>query len=97
MCGAGGSERGRDTDYSIFKGRTKDDSALVQGQEPIEQEAEIADYVENTLSTNPKIQAVLIKAEGEVKTGAVETVKRGVANSELGRTRQLFVAVESTQ
>ena len=85
-----------DMDYTILKGRTKDDANRIQSDEPIEQEREIAEYVENTLSSNPKIQAVLIKAEGEVKTGAVETAKRGIAASELGRTRNLFVAVETT-
>ncbi len=63
----------------------------------MEQEEQIAEYVEQTLSRNPVIQTILIKAEGEVTTGAVETVKRGVAGSELGLTRKLYVAVESTQ
>ena len=86
-----------DDDYKIYKGRTKDESAVITATEPIDQEAEIAEFVENELSRNPKIQAVLIKAEGDVKTGAVETVKRGIAGSALGVTRQLFVAVESKQ
>ena len=67
------------------------------GDDAIEQEEQIAEYVENELSRNPKIQVILIKAEGDVKTGAVETVKRGVAGSELGLTRKLYVAVETTQ
>lgn len=86
-----------DDDYTIFKGRTKSGSDAVVGDNPIEQEEQIAQYVEDTLSRNPKIQAILIKAEGDVKTGAVETVKRGVAGSELGLTRRLYVAVETAQ
>lgn len=84
-------------EYKIYKGRTKDDAAIVAATEPIDQEAEIADYVESTLSRMPKLQGVMIKAEGEVKTGVIETVKRGVAGSELALTRQLYVAVESPQ
>jgi len=86
-----------DGDYTIFKGRTKSGSDAVVGDDPIEQEEQIAQYVEDALSRNPKIQAILIKAEGDVKTGAVETVKRGVAGSELGLTRRLYVAVETAQ
>ena len=86
-----------DDDYTIFKGRTKSGSDAVVGDNPIEQEEQIAQYVEDTLSRNPKIQAILIKAEGDVKAGAVETVKRGVAGSELGLTRRLYVAVETAQ
>lgn len=86
-----------DDGYTIYKGRTKDNAAAVVGDDPVEMESQIAEYVEDTLSRNPKIQAVLIKAEGDVKTGAVETVKRGVAGSDLGLTRRLYVAVETTQ
>ncbi len=86
-----------DDDFSIYKGLSKSDANKVTGDDPVEQEEQIAEYVEETLSRNPKIQAVLIKAEGEVTTGAVETAKRGVAGSELGLTRQLYVGVESTQ
>ena len=86
-----------DDDFTIFKGRTKSGANAVVGDDPIEQEQQIADYVEDTLSRNPKIQAVLIKAEGDVRVGAVETVKRGVAGSELGLTRRLYVAVETAQ
>ncbi len=86
-----------DDDYTIYKGRTKSKSDAVVGDDAIEQEEQIAEYVENELSRNPKIQVILIKAEGDVKTGAVETVKRGVAGSELGLTRKLYVAVETTQ
>ena len=86
-----------DDDFSIYKGLSKSDANKVTGDDPVELEEQIAEYVEETLSRNPKIQAVLIKAEGEVTTGAVETAKRGVAGSELGLTRQLYVGVESTQ
>ncbi|MCH2181730.1 MAG: biopolymer transporter ExbD [Mariniblastus sp.] len=86
-----------DDEYSIYKGLTKAGADKIVGDDPVEQEEQIAQYVEETLSRNPTIQTILIKAEGEVTTGAVETVKRGVAGSELGLTRKLYVAVESTQ
>ncbi len=86
-----------DDEYSIYKGLTKSGADKIVGDDPVEQEEQIAEYVEQTLSRNPVIQTILIKAEGEVTTGAVETVKRGVAGSELGLTRKLYVAVESTQ
>ena len=86
-----------DDDFTIFNGRTKSGADKVTGDDPVEQEEQIAEYVEESLSRNPQLQIVLIKAEGDVKTGAVETVKRGVAGSELGLTRKLYVAVETTQ
>ncbi len=86
-----------DDEYTIYKGRTKSGADAVVGDDPIEQEEQIADYVEQTLSRNPEIMKILIKAEGDVRTGAVETCKRGVAGSELGLTRQLYVAVETAQ
>ena len=79
---------------NIYKGRAKDDSALVQGDEAIDKEAEIGEYVESQLSARPQVTAILIKAEGDVRTGAVQMVKRGIAGSELAETRQIFVAVE---
>ena len=79
---------------NIYKGRAKDDAALVQGEEEIDKEGEIADYVENQLSARPQVTAILIKAEGDVRTGAVETVRRGISGSDLAETRQIFVAVE---
>jgi hypothetical protein len=46
------------------------------------------------LSRHPDFQAVLIKAEGEVTTGMVQTVKRGVSMSEMAKTRRIFLAVK---
>lgn len=79
---------------NIYKGRAKDDGKLVQGADPIDREADIAGFVEDQLSLRPEVQAILIKAEGKVTTGTIETIKRGIAGSELASTRQIFIAVE---
>ncbi|MDB4778201.1 biopolymer transporter ExbD [bacterium] len=81
--------------YLIFKGRSKDPEDQVAEGEETDQEAEIADYVENEFSSHPKLEAVLIKGEGQVLTKAIEVAKRGAGGSELARSRKLFVGVES--
>ncbi len=81
--------------YKIFKGRSKEKEDQVADGEPTDQEAEIADYVENEFSSHPKLEAVLIKGEGEVITKAIEIAKKGASGSELARSRKLFVGVES--
>ena len=81
----------------IFKGKGKEESARVPDGEPIEQEGNVADYVEQQLSSKPEISAILIKAEANVKTKFVELVKRGISTSELGRDRQIYVGVEEEQ
>lgn len=84
-------------EYRIYKGRSMDDADRVADGEATDQEAEIADYVENEFSKRPKLEAVLIKGEGEVSTGAIEIAKRGAGGSELARTRRLYVGVEANQ
>lgn len=81
--------------YVIYKGRSKDDEDQVAAGEPSDQEAEIAEYVEEEFSRRPKLEAVLIKAEGEVSVAAVEVAKRGAGKSELAQTRKLYVGVEA--
>lgn len=82
-------------EYKIFKGRSMDEKDQVANGEETDQEAEIAEYVENEFSKRPKLEAVLIKGEGQVSTGAIEVAKRGAGKSDLARTRQLYVGVES--
>jgi len=81
-------------DSFIFKGRGKEESAMIPDGDPIVREGAIADYVEQELSARPEVTAILIKAEANVKTKAVELVKRGISGSELGRERQIYVGVE---
>jgi biopolymer transport protein ExbD len=81
----------------IYQGRGKEESSRIPDGDPIEQEAMIADYVEQQLSARPEVTAILIKAEANVRTGAVESVKRGIAGSELGREREIYVGVEEDQ
>lgn len=83
--------------HFIYKGRGKEDTALIPDGDPIEQESMIADYVEQELSARPEVTAILIKAEGNVRTGAVELVKRGISGSDLGRERDIYVGVEEEQ
>jgi biopolymer transport protein TolR len=81
--------------FEIYKGDTSDNpTALIRETDPLVIEAEVADYVEKEFSRHPEFQAVLIKAEGEVTTGIVQTVKRGVSLSEMAKTRRIFLAVK---
>jgi biopolymer transport protein TolR len=83
--------------YEIYTGRSMgEDSKIPQGDEEAYETA-IGDYVENELSAFPTKTSVLIKAEGDVTTGSVELVKRGIAQSELAKTREIFVGVEEEQ
>lgn len=78
----------------IFKGRSTDEGNLIQGTEKIDIENEVTAYVEEQLSAEPQLQAVLIKAEGDVRHGNVELVRRGVSASSLAETRQIYVGVD---
>ncbi len=80
--------------FEIYKSASADAGTLVQETDPLQIEQEVADYVETELSRHPDFQAVLIKAEGEVTTGIVQTVKRGVSMSEMAKTRRIFLAVK---
>ena len=80
--------------YVVYKGKSMNDEDRLSSTEPEDQEAEIGDFVDNDLSQFPGKTAIMIKAEGDVKTGVVEMVKRGVSRAELAETRQIFVGVE---
>lgn len=82
---------------SIFKGTSMGDDTKIPDADHETQEEVIGAYVENELSTNPTKDAILIKAEGKVKTGMVEMVKRGVAASELAQSRKIYVGIEEEQ
>jgi len=82
---------------AIFKGRSMGDDTKVADGDEETQEEEIAAYVENELSTYPTKEAILIKAAGKVKTGMVEMVKRGVNQSDLAKSRRIFVGIEEEQ
>ena len=81
----------------VYKGRSMSTDSKVAAVDEEEKEAEIGDFVENELSAFPTKSAVLIKADGEVRTGAVEMVKRGIALSELAKTRKIYVGVKEEQ
>jgi len=82
---------------SIFKGRSMgDDTRIADGEEEA-QEEEIGNFVEAELVAYPTKQAILIKAAGMVKTGMVEMVKRGVGQSELAKSRKIYVGIEEEQ
>lgn len=84
-------------DAMIYKGRGKDDAALIPDGDPVERESMVADYVDEELRARPEVTSILIKAEGDVRTGAVELVKRGIGGSELGKERDIYVGVEEVQ
>lgn len=81
----------------IYKGRSMDDKTKVADGDEEAQEAEIGAYVESELSRFPSKNAILIKAEGQIKTGTVEMVKRGIGNSELAESRKIYVGIEEEQ
>jgi biopolymer transport protein ExbD len=80
--------------YLIYKGRSMDEKTVVPAGEPDDIESVIGDYVEDELSKDPSIKYIMIKAEGDVTTGTVEMVKRGVARSGLAADRKLVMGVE---
>ena len=81
----------------IFKGKSMSEDTMVPTGDEEAQEADIGEFVENELSTYPTKTSILIKAEGQVKTGMVEMVKRGVAQSELAKSRKIYVGIEEEQ
>ena len=82
---------------SIFKGASMGQETKIPEGDADTQEELIGAYVETELSTNPTKEAILVKAAGKVKTGMVEMVKRGVANSELAKSRKIYVGIEEEQ
>ena len=83
--------------FEVFRGRSMSLDSKLQAGEPEDQENQIGEFVENELSTFPQKTAILVKAAGDVKTGTIELVKRGIAHSELSKTRQIYVGVEEEQ
>ena len=82
------------TGFTIFKGRSMTEDARIPDGDPEAQEIDVGDFVDNEFSRFPEKTAVLIKAEGDIATRTVELIKRGIARSELARTRNLYVGVE---
>ena len=82
---------------SIFKGTSMGQETKIPDGDPETQEELIAAYVEDELSTHPTKEAILVKAAGNVKTGMVELVKRGVFNSDLAKSRKIYVGIEEEQ
>ena len=81
----------------IHKGQSMDTASLIETTVPSEIETEIAEYVENEISNQPTIEAVLIKGAGNARTGDIETIKRGIAGSKLALERQIYFGVEEDQ
>ncbi len=78
----------------IYKGRTMNEADLVRANEPSGIEEEIRDYVDRELSATPNKEAILVKAEGDIKTRIVETVKKGIAKSEMGNAKPLYFGIQ---
>jgi len=81
--------------YRIFKGKSENNPVTATDPEGIEEE--ITKFVQDELGANPEKTSVLIKAAGEVKTGTVEMVRRGVAGSEMAADRKVYVGVKEEQ
>ena len=62
-----------------------------------EQKQTIGNYVEKEFTDYPLKIRVLIKADGNCKTGAVELVKKGVARSQLALDRELYIGIEEDE
>ena len=78
----------------IYKGQSTDTSALVSAESVLDKEAEIGEFVENEISNRPTVEAILIKADGNVRAGDIELIKRGIAGSDLALNRRVFFGVE---
>jgi biopolymer transport protein ExbD len=81
----------------IFKGQNMDSASLIETTVASEIEAQITEYVENQISNQPTIEAILIKGAGNARTGDIETIKRGIAGSKLALERQVYFGVEEDQ
>jgi biopolymer transport protein ExbD len=80
--------------FKVYKGSSMNEADLIPLQDPDLLEEEVGAYVEDEFTRNPTKEAVLIKGEGDVRTGLIEMIKRGVNLSELAKTRKIHVAVE---
>ena len=81
--------------FKIFKGKSEKNPVVATDPDDIEDE--IAQFVQDELGANPEKTSILIKAAGDVKTGTVEMVRRGVAGSEMAGERKVYVGVKEEQ
>ena len=81
--------------YTIFKGKSEKNPVVAT--DPDEIEDEISKFVQDELGANPEKTSILTKAAGDVKTGTVEMVRRGVAGSEMAGERKVYVGVKEEQ
>lgn len=81
----------------IFLGRSKEATIAVTATDPDDIEEAVAEYIQAELSANPEKDAVMIKAEGDVKVGLVETVRKGIAKAELSESRKLYAGIKEEQ
>ena len=82
---------------NIFLGTGMQKDELVPDGDEDEQKEFIGDYVEKELLDNPDKNFVLLKAAGDCKTGMVQMVKQGIAESKLALDRELFIGIEEEQ
>ena len=93
---------GKDVDMKnmkpkIFLGVKMNLDSVVPDVDEEEQKQTIGDYVEKEFTDYPLKKYVLIKADGNCKTGAVELVKKGVVRSQLALDRQIYVGIEESE
>ena len=85
------------TENQVFLGRSKEPAIAVASTDPADIEEAVGEYVQGQLSANPEKDSIMIKAEGDVKVGLVETVRKGVAKSELAESRKLYAGIKEEQ
>jgi biopolymer transport protein ExbD len=86
--------KGAEGEALIYMGDTTSSDQLLKGANPVEQEENLARYVEQQANTSPPKRFVLIKGAKGVKHRDVARVARAAENAEV---EQLYVAVLETQ
>ncbi len=88
---------GTDADNpAIFRGRSRSEADQFKSLEPTVLEEEVARYVDDEISKRPNVEGILIKAAGEVKSGIVQIVQRGVSQSDMAEGKPLYIGVEES-
>lgn len=91
---AAGDSKGK---FDVYRGRSKEDDTRIRETEPLAIEEAVTTWVEEQLREKPDAEAILIKGEAKVVTQGIETVKRGISQSERASTRRIYVGVEENQ
>ena len=78
----------------VYAGRSKDAEVAITGVDAESTEENVGNYVQEQLSAHPELTSILIKAEGDVRRGDIETVKRGINRAELSSSRKYYEGIK---